>query len=519
MDYFRILNLQKEPFSNSPEPEFFFQSDKHLGCLQKLELAVRLRRGLSVVVGDVGTGKTTLCRQLILQFALTEEDVKQIETHLLLDPSFTNTLEFLSTVAMTFGIAVSEGGDSEWRIKENIKNYLFSRGVDEGKIVVLIIDEGQKLPDFCVEILREFLNYETNEYKLLQIVIFAQNEFEQVLKRYKNFSDRINFYYLLKPLNFQETRGMIKYRIGKASAMERTPSLFTYPGLWALYCATGGYPRKIVTLCHQVILSLIIQNKAKAGWFLVHSCAQRSPMRQRKFLKWVMAAALALVLVVVATVRFYPEILSAIGPGNAQVKALQRQNIALVEQTMAPDSGVSTNTPAMEATVKNPQEKQITNKKMPKMLGELILKEKRTIWWMLTDFYGNFNERQLKAVAIANPHIKNLNRIRAGEVIKLPAIPVQSNPLPPGKNVILIAKSDDIEKIYDLFKKYEQTLPSLKFVSYWNTKDGMLFAIFMKDGYPDMESALNAAKKLPQPISSEAQVLSQLDDNTVFFTR
>src|SRR5512137_2636819 len=116
MDYFKILNLKKEPFSNSPEPEFFYQSVKHLGCLQKLELAVRLRRGLSVVVGDVGTGKTTLCRQLILQFALTEEDVKQIETHLLLDPSFTNTLEFLSTVAMTFGITGSEGGDSEWRI-------------------------------------------------------------------------------------------------------------------------------------------------------------------------------------------------------------------------------------------------------------------------------------------------------------------------------------------------------------------------------------------------------------------
>jgi len=232
-----------------------------------------------------------------------------------------------------------------------------------------------------------------------------------------------------------------------------------------------------------------------------------------------MATTLALVLVVVAAVRFYPEILSAIGPGNAQVKALQRKNIAPVEQTMAPYSGVSINTPAMEVTVKNPQEKQIKNRKMPKMLGELILKEKRTIWWMLTDFYGNFNERQLKAVAIANPHIKNLNRIRAGEVIKLPAIPIQSNPLPPGKNLILIAKSDDIEQIYDLYKKYERTLPSLKFVSYWNTKDGMLFAIFMKDGYPDMESALNAAKKLPQPISSEAQVLSQLDDNTVFFTR
>ena len=78
--------------------------------------------------------------------------------------------------------------------------------MDEKKTVVLIIDEGQKLPDFCLEILREFLNYETNENKLLQIVIFAQNEFRRILKRHANFADRVNQFYFLKPLNFRETR-------------------------------------------------------------------------------------------------------------------------------------------------------------------------------------------------------------------------------------------------------------------------------------------------------------------------
>jgi len=80
--------------------------------------------------------------------------------------------------------------ESEWQLKEYIKKYLFRKGVDEKKTVVLIIDEGQKLPEFCMEILREFLNYETNEFKLLQIVIFAQNEFRQILKAHANFADR-----------------------------------------------------------------------------------------------------------------------------------------------------------------------------------------------------------------------------------------------------------------------------------------------------------------------------------------
>lgn len=223
MDYFRILNLKKEPFSNSPEPEFFFQSPQHLGCLQNLELSIRLLRGLNVVIGDIGTGKTTLCRQLILQFSHDEENKESVETHLILDPTFSNALEFLSTVAATFGIESAGTADSEWKLKETIKNYLFKKGIDDGRIVVLIIDEGQKLPDFCYEVLREFLNYETNDHKLLQIVIFAQQEFEQHLKEHQNFADRINQYYFLKPLNFRETRAMIKFRIAKACEGEMPP--------------------------------------------------------------------------------------------------------------------------------------------------------------------------------------------------------------------------------------------------------------------------------------------------------
>ena len=73
-------------------------------CLQKLELAVRLRRGINVVIGDIGTGKTTLCRKLIQNFSSTSADSTEIETHLLLDPAFNNAVEFLQTVALMLGI-------------------------------------------------------------------------------------------------------------------------------------------------------------------------------------------------------------------------------------------------------------------------------------------------------------------------------------------------------------------------------------------------------------------------------
>jgi len=295
MEYYQILNFKKEPFSNSPEPEFLFQSPQHTTCLQMLELAVRLRRGLNVVVGDVGTGKTTLCRKLIQDFSHVAADTPEIETHLLLDPALASTQEFLQTVAILLGIKDFDNSQDEWHLKERIKNYLFSKGVDEEKIIVLIIDEGQKIPEACIEVLREFLNYETNSQKLLQIIIFAQKEFKATLKKHHNLFDRVNFLYYLKPLSFRQMREMINYRINIARESEVASSLFSFWGLVLVYASTGGYPRKIVSLCHQVILMLIIRGKKKAGLLTVKDSI--SEMSRPLFIKarWATVSILLIV--------------------------------------------------------------------------------------------------------------------------------------------------------------------------------------------------------------------------------
>jgi len=181
MDYFSLLDLQKEPFSNSPDPEFFFGSDQHITCLQQLELAIRLRRGLSVVIGDIGTGKTTLCRQLIRRLDRSGEGGETIGAYLLLDPEFGSGRELLLTLVEMLGLEPLSASATDRQIKEALEHFLFEQGVTKQRMTVLIIDEGQRLPGFCLEILRELLNYETNQYKLLQIVIFAQQEFDAAL--------------------------------------------------------------------------------------------------------------------------------------------------------------------------------------------------------------------------------------------------------------------------------------------------------------------------------------------------
>ena len=299
MSYFEILNLDREPFSNSPEPEFFFEAPQHVNCLQQLEISIRLRRGLNVVIGDVGTGKTTLSRMLIRK--LHGDDT--VEFHLLMDPDFGGPIQFLAGIARMMGAVESARGLTEWQLKEAIKQYLFRRGIDEDKVVVLIIDEGQKLPGFCIEILREFLNYETNRFKLLQIVIFAQPEFNATLERRENFADRMNVCLRLKPLDFTQMRRMIEHRIAQASQAGHDPVEFTLPALAAIYRATGGVPRKVVMLCHQVILAMIVHNRSRAGWFLVHSCLRNrvARRRRRRTVGWGVAAVLAVAVAAFVT--------------------------------------------------------------------------------------------------------------------------------------------------------------------------------------------------------------------------
>ena len=283
MDYFSILNLKKEPFSNSPDPGIFYPSRNHMECLHSIEMAIRLKRGLNVVLGEVGTGKTALCRKLIQQISNAAGN-DAIEMHLILDPSFSSSFEFLSGIAGYFGLIPSDGVTAcrtEWQLKESIKNCLFAKAVEERKIVVLLIDEGQKLPDLCLEILREFLNYETNDCKLLQIVIFAQQEFREKIGEHANLANRVNLCYSLTPLGFRETCRMVAYRISQTREDGAGRPFFTLPGLFALYMETRGNPRSLNMLCHHIVLSLIIQNRVKAGRSLVRSCAGRLTLDRR----------------------------------------------------------------------------------------------------------------------------------------------------------------------------------------------------------------------------------------------
>lgn len=256
MSYYRILGLEKEPFSTSPDPHFFYESQEHRAALLRLMVEIRLRRGLSLILGDVGTGKTTLSRKLF-QMLKERED---IIFHMILDPTFESEQIFLDALIRTFGIDIAIQNPTILDYKEALKKYLFQMGVHENKTVVLLVDEAQKLNPVSLELLRLLLNYETNEYKLLQVVFLSQMELLPRLRQIHNLWDRISLKYVLNPLDENETGCMINFRL-KQAGYGCGPEFFTDGAMRQIYAYTRGYPRRIAMLCHNALKSLVMQNK------------------------------------------------------------------------------------------------------------------------------------------------------------------------------------------------------------------------------------------------------------------
>lgn len=254
MSYYEALDLKSEPFSTSPDPRFFYPSSSHDAALKRLEIAIRLRRGLNLILGDVGTGKTTLGRILVQLF----KDESDYIFHMVLDPSYKTEFQFLSSLGKIFGVTPSFRSTLDY--KDALEKYLFQRGVDENRTIVLLIDEGQKLTPTHLEILRTLLNYETNEYKLLQLVILAQIELLPKIRKIRNFIDRINLKYIINPFDENETKAMIDFRLKQAGYGHSQP-LFTDGAVRLIYEHTQGYPRRIAMVCHDSLETLIMHSK------------------------------------------------------------------------------------------------------------------------------------------------------------------------------------------------------------------------------------------------------------------
>ena len=268
MAYHILLGFEKEPFSTSPDPDFFYLTKEHEMALTNILIELNLRRGLTVIFGDVGTGKTTLSRKLIQELKMREKMI----FHIVLNPAFEGERSLLTYLMRNFNIdlpLVNASHSCEiLELRDSFEKFLIHKTIQERRTVVLVVDEAQKLDASSLETLRTILNFETNEFKLIQLVLLGQIELYSKVMHIPNFLDRISFKYTLNPLDLKETQELIYFRIRQAGYRSRM-ELFNEEAFPEIYNYSKGYPRRITMLCHKLLKELIIQNKRAVDRSLV----------------------------------------------------------------------------------------------------------------------------------------------------------------------------------------------------------------------------------------------------------
>ena len=244
--YFEHFGLREAPFSLTPDPGFFYGYTGHREALNVLLVALQGGEGFIKITGEVGTGKTLLCRKLLNALG------DGFRTAYLPNPLLT-PFELHKALAQELGIRTPADATLHDLVK-CITSFLVEERL-LGRKAVLCIDEAQAMPVASIEALRLLSNLETEKQKLLQIVVFAQPEFNALMQEptLRQLRQRITFSYALPPLDRAGVEGYVRHRLHVAGYTGA--GLFTPTALDALSIASRGIPRLVNILCHKALMA------------------------------------------------------------------------------------------------------------------------------------------------------------------------------------------------------------------------------------------------------------------------
>ncbi len=335
--YVAYFGLKEPPFSLTPDPHYLYMSSRHREAFAHLLYGLGEGGGFVQLTGEIGTGKTTLCRCLLEQLP------EQVDVAFILNPRLTD-IELLATLCDELGITYPEGTTSLKTLVDALYRYLLDARA-RGRRTVLIIDEAQNLSSQVLEQIRLLTNLETTTEKLLQVILIGQPELVSLLDRpeLRQLAQRVTARYHLLPCSAKETHQYIAHRLSVAGCSE---ALFTRAALREVYHFSKGIPRLINAICDRALLGAYVRNRRRVDGHIVRKAARevagptlnRSPLQTHP---WFAASVLAAIAVAVAWLLLpstKDPILISNPPANAQTAkgpAVDKPDQAQAERKLA----------------------------------------------------------------------------------------------------------------------------------------------------------------------------------------
>lgn len=268
----RELGFAEEPFSRSADPRFLYLSAQHGDVLDRIQEVVEERRGLAVVEGGFGVGKSTIARRLESIYRAYPEDFVVVFVH---TAAYESEYAALLDVSYALSLNRRKGMTMQWR---EFESYLVDQK-ETSRNVVLILDDAQLMTPDALTLVHHIYNFDISQ-KLSQVILFGQPELQRIFNLRPEVLSRVDSWFRLNPLSLEDTLELIRFRCSVAGRKE---SLLTQSAFLEVWRATRGIPREIVTLCSKVITEMGADTKTIADNAVVLRALRDSLPPQREF--------------------------------------------------------------------------------------------------------------------------------------------------------------------------------------------------------------------------------------------